>query len=1026
MKYERLKTLMVCCIFLFCSVQAMADIRILSTTPASSVTAMDGEIMVEAFGTAGPFALNITGPNGFNENLSFLIGIHIFDGLAAGDYVIKVTNAYMCETILNAIVCTPLTINHPLEILPACGSNNGGFSFLNGGGLAGGVAPYTYLWDNGATTLSVNDLGAGTHTLNITDARGCNQTFEYELGATDIDITVNEPKLIPPSMCGSSDGQINFNTIIVEGGTAPYMFLWSNGAQIANISNLLAGTYTLTITDANGCEDEHSYTLENPSESNLAIELSHYEPFTDIINQGQLGITVTGGSGDYSYSWNNGQTTAQIYSLLQGTYSVTVTDDETGCQQFASFDVECEEDVTSSLWSLDIPAHLVQPCSDNSTGEMTAVINNSFAIIPFRYSWSGPSGSDVETVTSATINNLSISGDYCVTATDYCGNQETVCQTFICEEDCPYFFPQFEVDLCGEGTSYIRLTEVRGAIDDLAGEYSIVWPNRDEVSTYQVDNDGTITSSSGPVFNIIDVDNPTTHCFELINELGCRSRQFCYTFFPDGRYTVYYLGGVKFCGDRITYSLGGDVSGDYGGFAGPLRDMFGQHFSLTTMARCYNACYYTVDNTPIIGNTVPINNGSYFEYFPNDLEEPCKGGGKIKFNGCDFVIDEEAIQGTPSFIIVPPRPSSVQLTNDEGECGCVFQADILNTDLIFNNLADNFVWAWQSPVASASPFPDGGSGCLENISSPIDIYFQPIFAICNTNDDNGGGNSDLPCSETGCDEGMECGEDGNCYTICVNGECPDGEICEEGLCIPQCDPVCGEGYHCEDGECVVDGDFCGFREQFHGQGVNTYIFSHGDIKGSFVTFQYKTYNIPDKINLSGAIEYDIECISTGTEYVTIEYMVESDETSTVITVEPCASADLSKYRFRIDCAGMRGEVISDDFDIIENITVNNIKTEEATLNIQTIYPNPFNNQLNLNLSSPQAQALQVTLYDLLGQPVFRAQRKVQTGKNTLHLDLPMSLVDGIYFLEVRDEQGQTDGRKVVHAHRVKTTEDGRN
>ncbi len=125
--------------------------------------------------------------------------------------------------------------------------------------VSGGTAPFTYAWDNGETTEDISALAAGTYNVTITDANGCTATASAVVG---------EPTLLAGSavatdaLCnGAADGTVD---LTVSGGTAPFTYAWSNGETTEDISTLAAGTYNVTITDANGCTATASATVNEP------------------------------------------------------------------------------------------------------------------------------------------------------------------------------------------------------------------------------------------------------------------------------------------------------------------------------------------------------------------------------------------------------------------------------------------------------------------------------------------------------------------------------------------------------------------------------------------------------------------------------------------------------------------------------------------------------------------------------------------------------------------------------------------
>ena len=136
------------------------------------------------------------------------------------------------------IIATPVVTN------TTCTASIGAINIT----VSGGTSPYTYLWSNGATTEDISGLAAGTYTVTVTDANGCTINLPVTVGTDNSTITVTP--VVTNTTCTASIGAIN---ITVSGGTSPYTYLWSNGATTEDISGLAAGTYTVTITDANGC-----------------------------------------------------------------------------------------------------------------------------------------------------------------------------------------------------------------------------------------------------------------------------------------------------------------------------------------------------------------------------------------------------------------------------------------------------------------------------------------------------------------------------------------------------------------------------------------------------------------------------------------------------------------------------------------------------------------------------------------------------------------------------------------------------
>lgn len=248
-------------------------------------------------------------------------------GIPSGTYGVTVTDQIGCNTSITAIeVDEP----NPLSVVVrnitdvSCNGVSSGAININ---VAGGVFPYRFLWSNGDTTEDIMNLDGGFYDVIVSDANNCSDTI------ADIEVLKPDSLLITGvtvqdvSCFGEEDGAID---ITISGGTSPVFYSWSNGASSEDVFNLAAGTYDLTVSDINNC----SATLED-------IEVGSPEPIQvtvdtvvsascNAILDGSILITVSGGTGNYTYSWSNGGQTEDLIDIAAGTYSVSV-EDENGC-----------------------------------------------------------------------------------------------------------------------------------------------------------------------------------------------------------------------------------------------------------------------------------------------------------------------------------------------------------------------------------------------------------------------------------------------------------------------------------------------------------------------------------------------------------------------------------------------------------------------------------------------------------------------------------------------------------------------
>src|SRR5439155_651246 len=176
------------------------------------------------------------------------------------------------------------------------------------------------LWNDGATTQDRTGLSAGTYTVTATDQGGCTATLTRTI--TQPDVLGMTGTVTDVSITNGSDGAID---VTVTGGTTPYSYLWNDGATTEDRSNLSAGTYTVTVTDHNGCSNTATFTVHQP---NCTLDMS-----AQITNatchgysNGGIDISVTGAQGNVTYLWNDATTTQDRTGLAAGTYTVTATD----------------------------------------------------------------------------------------------------------------------------------------------------------------------------------------------------------------------------------------------------------------------------------------------------------------------------------------------------------------------------------------------------------------------------------------------------------------------------------------------------------------------------------------------------------------------------------------------------------------------------------------------------------------------------------------------------------------------------
>ena len=244
------------------------------------------------------------------------------DSLLAGVYVVTVTDDNLCVTIETVNITSssgPIITSNIVDA--SCNGGNDGAIDLT---ITGGTAPYNIDWSTGEHTQDVSGLAAGIYDVTIFDDAGCGavQVFSV-LASMPIDLSA---ATIVDASCDSTDGMIS---VAASGGAGGYNYLWSSGGTGATEGGLAAGTYTLSVSDANGCLAMANYTISNASGPVIIVDQVIQPPCQG--GSGEILVSVTGGASPYSYAWSNGANSEDLFNASVGSYELIVTDSN-GCQ----------------------------------------------------------------------------------------------------------------------------------------------------------------------------------------------------------------------------------------------------------------------------------------------------------------------------------------------------------------------------------------------------------------------------------------------------------------------------------------------------------------------------------------------------------------------------------------------------------------------------------------------------------------------------------------------------------------------
>ena len=314
--------------------------------------------------------------------------------LDAGTYTVTIQDDNLCPSyVLSVTITNDATITSTVTSTNV--SCNGGSNGSVAVSPIGGTAPYTYLWNGGASNSSINGLNANTYSVIITDDNGCSNVET---------ISITEPTAISATSSstdancnGSTDGSVSI--LNVSGGIIPYSYEWSNGDLNATANGLAAGTYTVTVTDDNGCVFVTDATVSEPTLIIANVTTTKTNCFG--LSDGEASSTPSGGVAPYTYSWSDGQTTATASGLTAQTYTLVITDNH-GCTQTEFATVLQPDSISTSYTSIDTR------CFNDSNGSATITAIGGTA--PYTYNWSTGNIGDTE-------NGLT-AGTYSVTVVD--------------------------------------------------------------------------------------------------------------------------------------------------------------------------------------------------------------------------------------------------------------------------------------------------------------------------------------------------------------------------------------------------------------------------------------------------------------------------------------------------------------------------------------------------------------------------------------------------------------------------------
>lgn len=439
----------------------------------------DAEILLTVTGGVGNYSYSWSSGNG----TGLIPAAKDQSGLSGGTYTVVVTDDNGCSATTDFTIIEPDAIEYDLTVTDTqCDGTAGAIQIVN---VTGGSGSYTYTWAGpGITpvhqnTTNVTGLIAGDYTVTVWDAAPGHTTCYLTKTVTltsAIDLTYS---VVPETCDGQGDGAITIN---VQGGQPGYTYLWTtaDGSGVVpdaqNQAGLTEGTYSVTVTDTRACSVTQDIFIARDNVINVIGAVTDVLCYGD--NSGEISLTVSGGSGNFSYHWTGTGTgivdgVKDQTGLSAGSYTVLVTDNILGCEVTQTYDVR------SPAAPIVITNTLVTDilCKGEAVGIIDITVTGGTPFDPtgtpyYNYQWSGPDSF----TDSPTQNNL-IAGDYKVTVTDANG-------CFIVSNVITVSEPAEA--LTASVTDVVDVTvfggndgEIEIAVSGGTGAYSIIWSGTD-------------------------------------------------------------------------------------------------------------------------------------------------------------------------------------------------------------------------------------------------------------------------------------------------------------------------------------------------------------------------------------------------------------------------------------------------------------------------------------------------------------------------------------------------------------------
>ncbi|MEO8238795.1 MAG: T9SS type A sorting domain-containing protein [Flavobacterium sp.] len=405
-----------------------AELTITSITQKqpSGVSIKDGEISIDAGGGTGTYTYFLK-----KDNITTNYTTSTIPNLENGTYEVYVKDVNNCTSSTSTVKLEALAITLVnQENIKCFGEKTGSIVIKASGGTLANNSNYKYQWYKDSniianeTNTEIKQIGTGDYTVQITDDDNLPVTspiYHVTEPSAVLAITSNAAQQQNVSCNAGNDGAI---AITVTGGTSGYTYSWNDGSTAKDRTNLIAGVYSVTVTDANGCiQTLNSITISEPSKISIPTP-----SIKDVAINGQNTGSIVfssdpaGGNGGYTYKWTSGTNTnfsantRDLNNLTAGTYQLIVSDNKSCESTLQTFTVQEKLKLT-----VNINKTALIKCNGDLNGELIAEVTGGIA--PYKYIWK-KNGQVLSGKNTETISNLGF-GSYSVSVTDTANPEPT-------------------------------------------------------------------------------------------------------------------------------------------------------------------------------------------------------------------------------------------------------------------------------------------------------------------------------------------------------------------------------------------------------------------------------------------------------------------------------------------------------------------------------------------------------------------------------------------------------------------------